>query len=225
MGTTRALEVREIQSLFAEVSGRHAVRNRAMLTLGIAAALRATELVSLTVGDVHDGGQVRTYVKIRGETAKLGKPRTIRLGEGIRQVMAHFIEWKRAQCESLKPDAPLFRSQKGGPLTRIALLQTVTRILNAARINESPHSLRKTGATIYYIASSYDIIATQHFLGHADPATTRKYIGLTTEQLVNYSEQASEKLLEAIADGASDGKFSSSVTVSYLSFQRPTFSL
>ena len=55
MATTRALEDKEIFAIFDSISGRHAVRNRAMLLVGIAAALRATELVSLTVGDVLAG--------------------------------------------------------------------------------------------------------------------------------------------------------------------------
>ena len=36
-----------------------------MLTLGIHMALRATELCGLTVGDVYDGVDIRTYVEIR----------------------------------------------------------------------------------------------------------------------------------------------------------------
>lgn len=47
---------------------------------------------------------------------------------------------------------------------------------------------------------------TQQFLGHADPATTRKYIGLTSEQLVSYSERASVRLFEAMEKG--ETKFS-----------------
>jgi integrase len=68
---TRALENAEIQAVFASVGGRYAVRNRAMLMVGIHLALRATELCGLTVGDVYDGARVRTYITIRGEIAKL----------------------------------------------------------------------------------------------------------------------------------------------------------
>ena len=43
MATTRALEAREIKAIFDGISGRHAIRNQAMLMVGIAAALRATD--------------------------------------------------------------------------------------------------------------------------------------------------------------------------------------
>ena len=207
MAATRALEDKEIFAIFDSIKGRHAIRNRAMLLVGIAGALRATELVSLTVGDVYNKKEVKTYVTIRGETAKFGKQRTIRLGEGVRHAIREFIEFKREHGESIDAFKPLFRSQKGGHLTRIALLQTVTRIFGKARIDQSPHALRKTGATIYYIASDYDLLATQQFLGHASPSTTRKYIGLTTEQLVNYSEKASRNLFNAMHTEGGEGKF------------------
>ena len=48
MAATRALEGSEIKTIFDSISGRHAERNHAMLMMGIAAALRATELVKLT---------------------------------------------------------------------------------------------------------------------------------------------------------------------------------
>ena len=45
------------------------------------------------------------------------------------------------------------------------------------------------------------MIATQFFLGHADPSTTRRYIGLTTNQIVEYAEKLSDHLFRVIRDG------------------------
>jgi hypothetical protein len=112
-----------------------------------------------------------------------------------------FTEWKILNGESVTKGAPLFVSQKGGHLTRIALFQIVKEIFYKAGINQSPHCLRKTGATLYYIESDYDLIATQQFLGHADPSTTRRYIGLTSEQIAEYSERMSDHLFSAIRAG------------------------
>ena len=210
MNKTRALERDEIHRLFGGVSGRYAQRNRTMLICGIAMALRATELVSLNVGDVIDrNGEVKTYIKIRPETAKFAKTRRIRIGEGIRESIKDFIEYKREGTESLEPDAPLFVSRQGGHITRQTLFLHLKKILGEGGIDESPHCLRKTGATAYYIQSNYDLIATQDFLGHADPSTTRKYIGLDMEQLIAYSERLSEYLLGAIS-----GEFNTSIQMS-----------
>lgn len=196
--TTRALEDKEIQAVFSKISGVNSVRNRAMLITGIGMALRASELVGLSVGDVYDGERVKNYVTIRGETAKFGKERTIRIGDLIQKALADFIEWKKERRESIKPSAPLFRSQKGGHLTRIALFQLVKKLLSSAGFDQSPHALRKTGATLYYIESDYDLVATQQFLGHASPSTTRKYIGLPTDKIVEYAQKLSLRLFSAI---------------------------
>ena len=196
--TTRALEDNEIKSIFEHVNGVHSKRNEMLLITGIGLALRASELVGLNVGDVYDGVKAKSYVTIRPETAKFGKERTIRIGDDIQNTIAEFIEWKVENGESVTKGYPLFVSQKGGHLTRIALFQIVKDIFYKAGINQSPHCLRKTGATLYYIESDYDLIATQQLLGHADPSTTRRYIGLTSEQIAEYSERMSDHLFSAI---------------------------
>ena len=80
--TTRALEDSEIKVIFEHIEGTHAKRNETLLIVGIGLALRASELVGLKVSDVYDR-QVKSYVTIRPETAKFGKERTIRIGDGI----------------------------------------------------------------------------------------------------------------------------------------------
>jgi integrase/recombinase XerD len=201
---TRALEDGEIRAMFAAITGRYAQRDRAMLMCGIHLALRASELCGLSVGDVSDGNQVRTYITIRGENAKRGKERIIRIGDDVMGVIADFIRWKAQRGESIERDAPLFQSQMGGHLSRITLFVIVTRILKTASIEQSPHCLRKTGATIYYQQSGYDVMATQTFLGHANPSVTRRYIGITPEQASEYAQRASQALVSAAETGKSE---------------------
>jgi site-specific recombinase XerD len=209
--TTRALEDMEIKAIFEHISGCNAKRNETLLIVGIGMALRASELVWLNVSDVYDGARcdassttpstAKSYVTIRAETAKFNKERTIRIGDDIQDTIIDFISWKKDNGESVVYSSPLFVSQKGGHLTRIALFQIVKDIFYKAGIDQSPHCLRKTGATLYYIESNYDLIATQQFLGHADPSTTRRYIGLTSEQIAEYAERMSDHLFSAIRGG------------------------
>jgi len=106
-------------------------------------------------------------------------------------------------------------SQKKGHLTRQALFEIIKRIFRDIGVEQSPHCLRKTGATIYYIESDYDLIATQHFLGHSDPSTTRRYIGLTSEQIAEYAERMANHLFSAIQHG----KFNSMSNMSSLTVE------
>ena len=199
--TTRSLEDQEIKSIFENIEGTHAKRNETLLIVGIGMALRASELVGLQVGDVYASEKVKSYVTIRAETAKFNKERTIRIGDGIQNSIIDFMDWKSLTGESAENFSPLFVSQKGGHLTRIGLYNLIENIFSKVGVDQSPHCLRKTGATIYYIESNYDLIATQQFLGHTDPSTTRRYIGLTSEQIAEYAERMSDHLFSAIHNG------------------------
>ncbi|MBC8522164.1 MAG: site-specific integrase [Methanomicrobia archaeon] len=211
---TRALEDSEIKAIFEHVSGYNAKRNETLLIVGIGMALRASELVGLNVGDVYDGAgglrrhgtakQVKSYVTIRAETAKYGKEREIRVWQIVQDKIAEFIDWKVEHRESIDFDVPLFVSREKGHLTRQALFEMVKKIFRAAGINQSCHALRKTGVTIFYLASDYDIIATQLFLGHASPETTREYIGIPSQNVKQYAATSSEWLANAIQYGEFD---------------------
>ena len=180
-------------------------------------ALRASELVGLNVGDVYDGAgveshgfaeakpvcsirrhgtakQVKSYVTIRGETAKFGKERTIRVWDIVQDRIANFIDWKVEHRESINPNAPLFLSREGGHLTTKALYFLVKKIFSKTSIDQSPHALRKTGSTIFYEESDYDLVATQLFLGHADPSTTKKYIGIPNKKTIETCRRSSNRL-------------------------------
>jgi len=225
--TTRALEDQEIKAIFEHVSGYNAKRNETLLIVGIGMALRASELVGLNVGDVFDGKQVLSYVTIRGETAKYGKEREIRVWNIVQDKIAEFIDWKVEHSESIEPDVPLFYSREGGHLTRQALFEMVKKIFRAAGVKQSCHALRKTGATIFYLASDYDLIATQQFLGHASPDTTRKYIGIPSQNVKQYSITSSEWLTNAIEKGEFDANhnMSNSITPSQFSTAEMIFEL
>jgi len=204
--TTRALEDTEIKAIFEYVDGYNARRNETLLIVGIGMALRASELVGLKVEDVYNPRKVKSYVTIRGETAKFGKEREIRVWDIVQDEVADFIEWKAERGESLEPEAPLFVSREGGHLTRQALFELVKKIFAEAGVDQSCHSLRKTGATIFYMASDYDLIATQQFLGHASPNTTRRYIGIPSQKVKKYSATSSEWLRNAIEFGEFDSR-------------------
>ena len=208
--TTRALEDAEIKAIFDHISGWNAQRNEMLLIVGIGMALRASELVGLQIGDVYDRKKVKSYVTIRPETAKFSKGREVRMWEIVIDEVAAFIDWKAKQGESLSPEAPLFVSREGGHLTRQALFELVKKIFNVAGVNQSCHALRKTGATIFYLASDYDLIATQQFLGHASPNTTRRYIGIPSQKVKKYSATSSEWLRNAIEFGEFDTTYNMS---------------
>lgn len=199
--TTRALEDSEIKAIFDNISGYNATRNHAMLICGIGMALRASELVGLKVGDVYSDSRVKQYVTIRGETAKFGKERDIRLWKIVKEELSSFLLWKVENKESIKDEASLFVSREGGHMSRQAFFHVVKNVFKKAGINQSCHALRKTGGTIFYLASNGDLISTQMFLGHASPETTRTYIGIPSQKVKEYTSTSSDWLKNAIDFG------------------------
>ncbi|MBX3127108.1 MAG: tyrosine recombinase XerD [Polyangiaceae bacterium] len=148
------------------------LRDRAMLSVGYAAGLRASELVGLRLRDLD---LTRGVVAVTG---KGNKRRLVPLGElALAHLEAH-LEARQA-TESRRRRAPspyVFTSPRGGPLTRQAYWKIVRATARAAGIREAayPHQLRHSFAT-HLLAGGADLRSVQVMLGHSDVATTEIY--------------------------------------------------
>jgi len=67
-----ALSPKELKFALSKLTGRHALRNRALVTLGVRSGLRISELLSLKVGQVWDGKKTvsRFYVSRQATKGK-----------------------------------------------------------------------------------------------------------------------------------------------------------
>src|SRR5215213_5799924 len=141
-------------------------RNRALLTLLYGGGLRISEICGLRWRDLAErdvAGQVTVY-------GKGGKTRVVLLSANT---------WSTL-CEiggSTDPDAPVFRSRKGGPLDA----SQVHRIVKAAAARAglsaevSAHWLRHAHAS-HSLDRGAPIHLVQQTLGHASVATTGRYL-------------------------------------------------
>jgi integrase/recombinase XerD len=142
-------------------------RDRAILTLLYASAVRVSELCSLRWRDVQASGD-SAQITVFG---KGGKTRAIRLPAAVGQ-----------QLERLRGDAggegPVFRSRKqGGALTPVAVLRIVRQAARRAGIGlaVSPHWLRHAHAS-HALDRGAPIHLVQATLGHASVSTTGRYL-------------------------------------------------
>ncbi len=150
------------------------VRNWAILHVALDTGLRVSELVNLKVGDLLlDPGHAALIVR-RG---KGGKTRSVYIGEPLRKHLWEFLEWKRLVGEPTDPDAFLFLSPRGGPLTRQAVWLMFKRYARQAGLPPrfTIHSCRHTYASLLYRASRYNLRLVQKQLGHASIRTTQVY--------------------------------------------------
>ena len=104
----------EIQGLEAEMQGRYALRNRAVVELGTRSGGRIGQLLGLKVKDVFRNGRFLPEIYFRRKTMK-GKRagHRIALNHHLRWALGRWLVTLRRWHGSLDPDAFLFPSRKG----------------------------------------------------------------------------------------------------------------
>ena len=187
MKGTRPLDNDEIRQVAAAFTGTFAVRNRGLFMLGVSTGGRISELLSLTIGDVHQNGTAVTDLLYDKSIVKGGEvSRAVPVNADGRRAIDNLIAWHREQYPNTEPDRPLFPSRhKSGtvPMHR----QTAHQMLKKAFVNAglngkiATHSLRKSFAQRIYEQSG-DIYLVKELLGHRNVATTQAYLG------VNYAD-------------------------------------
>lgn len=141
-------------------------RNRALLMLLYASAVRVSELCDLCWRDVQRNGD-SAQITVFG---KGGKTRSIQLPISV---------WN--QLEKLRggagEDDPVFRSRKRGALQTVAVLRIVRAAARRAGIElaVSPHWLRHAHAS-HALDRGAPIHLVQATLGHASITTTGRYL-------------------------------------------------
>jgi integrase/recombinase XerD len=174
------LSYSEVQRLLAQPRGDDPVvlRDRALLELMYASGLRASETITLEVGDVDlDHGIVRA----RG---KGSKERLVPIGGKAVAALRVYLRSARGQLVNSPEERKLLVNFRGGPLTRQGLYKIVLRHAETAGLGDrmSPHTLRHSFAT-HLLAGGCDLRSVQEMLGHADLSTTQLYTHLSGEEL------------------------------------------
>jgi integrase/recombinase XerD len=193
----RALGETELVRLLEtpDVSTLRGLRDRAMLSVAYAAGLRVSELVRLELGDLD---LKRGVVQALG---KGGKRRLVPLGE---VALVHLEEYLRARAADdaaraakgkprkiAKGDKLVFRSPRGGALTRQGFWKIVGQHARAAglRGGAHPHQLRHSFAT-HLLRGGADLRSVQTLLGHANVVTTEIYTHVTRDHVKDAHRRA-----------------------------------
>jgi len=153
-----------------------AVRDRAMLEVFYAAALRVSEIVGVKLEDLKiDLG----YLLVRG---KGDKERIVPLGKGAQDSLAHYMAGARGILLKGKSSPLLFLGRGGKQLTRQRVWQMVRAASVGTGRTASPHMLRHSCAT-HMVENGADLRTVQTILGHADISTTQVYTHLALDRL------------------------------------------
>jgi len=174
----------EIETLFdaIDLSSPEGGRNRAMLEVLYSSGLRVSELVNLTLHDLHfDTG----FLRVLG---KGNKERLVPIGSDARKYATIYIEQLRG-CPPHKPaqkgsEAFVFLNRNGRKLTRVMVFTIIKNLAAHIGLNKSisPHTFRHSFAT-HLIEGGADLRAVQEMLGHESITTTEIYTHLDRDYL------------------------------------------
>ena len=153
-----------------------ALRDRAMLEVFYAGALRVSEITTVKLEDLKlDLG----YVLVRG---KGDKERIVPLGKSAQETLADYMKHSRPVLAGEKTSPLLFLGRGAHKLTRQRIWQLVRAASASVGRNASPHMLRHSCAT-HMVENGADLRTVQTILGHADISTTQVYTHLALDRL------------------------------------------
>ena len=162
-----------------------ALRDSAIMELLYAAALRVSELVSLTVDRLDlDAHSVRVI-------GKGDKERVVPFGAPARRALERYLREGRPALTPKAGTTQVFLSSTGAPVGVRSVYQVVARRLSELPGSGpmGPHTLRHSAAT-HLLDGGADLRSVQEMLGHASLGTTQIYTHVSTERLTNAYQQA-----------------------------------
>jgi len=163
-----------------------AARDRAMLEVFYAGALRVSEVTSAKLEDLKlEAG----YMLVRG---KGDKERVVPLGRSAQDALTEYLAQSRPVLAGgknsrtiaapIKSSPLLFIARGARKLTRQRVWQMVRAASAASGRHASPHMLRHSCAT-HMVENGADLRTVQTILGHADISTTQVYTHLALDRL------------------------------------------
>jgi len=178
MNLVEPIRDRKKLELMKAVLKERSLRDWCLFVLGINSGLRVGDIVRLKVSDVYDGRKLKDRIELREQ--KTGKRKSFPLSETVKKALKEYLA-----SAKLGQDDILFPSRKGkGSLSRSQVWLILHKAADKAGIQEriGTHSMRKTfGYQAYKSGTDFYII--QEMLNHSSPAVTRRYIGLSQDDL------------------------------------------
>jgi len=183
---------KKIAQIKNQLKGAGRYRDLLLFVTGINTALRVSDLLSLTVGQlVDENGTIRKSFAIK--EAKRGKRNVVTINDSIREVLALYL----AEFDAIlsNPAHFIFFSTKIAdynytrPLTRERAWQLISAMCHAVGLtgNYGTHTLRKTWG--YHARKNgvpMEIIMEK--LNHTSFAFTKRYLGITDDELRQAAE-------------------------------------
>lgn len=155
-------------------------RDFCMLELMYAAGLRISELVNLTINDLH---LTMNLIRCFG---KGSKERMVPIADYMIEILNEYMQDYRPQLMKNHDSNYLFLNYKGDPLSRQSFWKMIKQNALQANIkkNITPHTLRHSFAT-HLLNHGADLRSIQEMLGHSNISTTTIYTHVTNQKMID----------------------------------------
>jgi integrase/recombinase XerD len=174
------LSVTEVDRLLQapDVKKPQGIRDKAMLELLYSTGLRVSELVDLTVDDIHPEAR---YLKCLG---KGRKERIVPYGKSARDQVQTYLDEVRPMLNRDPRQRGLFLTRHDRPMSRKTFWHLIKKYARKAGVEKdiSPHTLRHSFAS-HLLANQAPLRVIQEMLGHADISTTQIYTHIDSGRL------------------------------------------
>lgn len=167
---------KKIEAMKSYLKGKN-LRDYLLFVLGLNTGLRISDLLELKYSDIFtDCNKFREHLTIKEE--KTEKTKKIKLNNVARKALKEYISIYKLAGKDY-----LFRSRKGGRISRVQAYRVLTEAAKIIKIEDfGTHSLRKTWGYWTYGASRYNIALIMDMFNHSSPAVTLRYIGINQDQ-------------------------------------------
>jgi len=162
-------------------------RNYLLFVMGINTALRISDLLSLKIKEVIDSkGDIKKYLFVKER--KTGRQAKIYINETLKEALNYYLD----KSKGIDPDSYLFKSERSNKkLDRVrtwGLIQEWTSNAGLEGERYGTHTLRKTwGYQARMQGVSIEQISEK--LGHKSVTVTRRYIGISQEEINQIEKQ------------------------------------
>jgi integrase/recombinase XerC len=174
----QAARVMRAAAMGAEQGDPVALRDRALVEMLYATAVRVAELCGLDLDDID---YERSLLRVLG---KGGKERSVPFGEPAGAAVLAWLEHGRPALARVTSPKAVFLGTRGGRLDPRSARRVVHDAISAIPgvADMGPHGLRHSAAT-HLLEGGADLRSVQELLGHATLATTQLYTHVTMERL------------------------------------------
>ncbi|MDV2583481.1 site-specific integrase [Alkalibacillus haloalkaliphilus] len=146
-------------------------RDYFLFVMGINTGLRISDLLPLKVKDVRS----KTHITIKEK--KTDKNKRFLINGSLRSEIEEYTA-------NLDDEAYLFANQRTKePIQRVQAYKILNRVAGKVGLKEiGTHTLRKTFGYHYYKRTK-DVAMLQEIFNHSSPSVTKRYIGITQEEI------------------------------------------